>query len=147
MIRGEEMAKDVKKYINKLKKKNIRMTSQRLAILEYLAKDGNHPTANEIYEALKHDIPNMSVATIYNNLNFFKQAGILMELPFGDGSNRYDLSETRHYHAICTVCGKVVDFDYDELDIVEAFVESQTNFKVLNHDFKVTGLCEQCQKA
>lgn len=139
------MAKDIQKFITKLKKNNIRMTSQRLAILEYLAIDGNHPTANEIYEALQNDTPNMSVATIYNNLNFFKEAGILKELPFGDGSSRYDLTESRHYHAICTNCGKVVDFDYPELENADSFIESHTNFKVVNHDFKVTGLCEKCK--
>ena len=121
------------------------MTSQRLAILEYLAIDGNHPTANEIYEALQDETPNMSVATIYNNLNFFKEAGILKELPFGDGSSRYDLTESRHYHAMCLNCGKVVDFDYPELENADDIIELQTNFKVVNHDFKVTGLCEDCK--
>ncbi len=139
------MAKDVQKFIAKLKKNNIRMTTQRSAILDYLAIDGNHPTANEIYEALKNETPNMSVATIYNNLNFFKQAGIVQELPFGDGSSRYDLTESRHYHAICMACGKVVDFDYPELENVEDFIETQTNFKVVDHDFKVTGLCKNCK--
>lgn len=139
------MAKDIQKFITKLKKNNIRMTSQRLAILEYLAIDGNHPTANEIYEALQDETPNMSVATIYNNLNFFKEAGILKELPFGDGSSRYDLTESRHYHAMCLNCGKVVDFDYPELENADDIIELQTNFKVVNHDFKITGLCEDCK--
>lgn len=139
------MAKDIQKFITKLKKNNIRMTSQRLAILEYLAIDGNHPTANEIYEALQDETPNMSVATIYNNLNFFKEAGILKELPFGDGSSRYDLTESHHYHAMCLNCGKVVDFDYPELENADDIIELQTNFKVVNHDFKITGLCEDCK--
>lgn len=139
------MAKDIQKFITKLKKNNIRMTSQRLAILEYLAIDGNHPTANEIYEALQDETLNMSVATIYNNLNFFKEAGILKELPFGDGSSRYDLTESRHYHAMCLNCGKVVDFDYPELENADDIIELQTNFKVVNHDFKITGLCEDCK--
>lgn len=139
------MAKNVQNYIDKLRKNNIRMTSQRAAILDYLAIDGVHPTANEIYEALKSDIPNMSVATIYNNLNFFKQAGILQELPFGDGSSRYDLTESRHYHAVCMICGKVVDFDYPELELAENLIKTQTNFEVVNHDFKVTGFCENCK--
>lgn len=138
------MAKDIERFISKLKKHNIRMTSQRLAILDYLAIDGNHPTANEIYEALAFETPNLSIATIYNNLNFFKKAGIVKELPFGDGSNRYDLTENRHYHAVCTNCGKVVDFDYPDLENVENIIAAQTDFKVFNHDFKVSGLCGKC---
>lgn len=139
------MAKDIEYYIKKLKKKNIRMTSQRYAILEYLAIEGIHPTANDVYEHLKDDFPKMSVATVYNNLNFFIEAGIVNELPFGDGSSRFDLTETTHYHAVCNICGKVVDFNFPTLDDVEASVEEVTDFKVVGHDFKVTGLCKDCQ--
>lgn len=139
------MANKIQGYIEKLKKNNIRMTSQRIAILEFLATDGNHPTANEIYQALKDKNPNMSIATVYNNLLFFKKTGILKEIPFGEGSNRYDLTDTKHYHAVCENCGKVVDFDYQELEKINTIVENQINFKVLDHNFKVTGLCENCK--
>ncbi len=139
------MANEIQGYIEKLKQNNIRMTSQRIAILEFLATDGNHPTANEIYQALKDKNPNMSIATVYNNLLFFKKAGILKEIPFGEGSNRYDLTDTKHYHAVCENCGKVVDFDYQELEKINTIVENQINFKVLDHNFKVTGLCENCK--
>lgn len=140
------MAKDVEKYVKKLKQKAIRMTSQRYAILEYLAVDGNHPTANEVYEYLKDDFPNMSVATVYNNLNFFKDAGIVNELSFGEDSSRFDLTETQHYHAICKYCGKVIDFNYPKLETVENDIEELTNFKVDAHEFKVMGICEDCQE-
>lgn len=140
------MKKDINKYIDILKQKRIRMTSQRYAILEYLLKDEVHPTANEIYEYLKKDFPNMSIATVYNNLNFFKEAGILIELPFGDNSSRFDLSVTQHYHAICNRCGRAIDFDYPGFDEIEQAVERMTGFKVENHQFKITGYCTACQK-
>ena len=140
------MGNDIDKYIQQLKKFNIRMTNQRYAILEYLLLKSNHPTANEIYEYLKNDFPNMSVATIYNNINFFKKAGIVTELPFADGSSRFDLTETHHYHAICTNCGKVEDFDYPNFEEAERVAEKQTHFKVINHSFKVTGICLECQE-
>lgn len=139
------MKAKIEKYVDILRQNDIRMTSQRYAILEYLAVDGKHPTANEVYEDLKDDFPNMSVATVYNNLNFFMQAGIVKELPFGDGSSRFDLTDTQHYHVICNHCGKVVDFNYPGLAEVEKAVESMTHFKVDGHRFKVTGLCEDCQ--
>ena len=139
------MAKDIDKYVKKLKKNKIRMTSQRYAILNYLAIEGNHPTANEVYDHLKDEFPKMSVATVYNNLNFFKEAGIVQELPFGEDSSRFDLTETQHYHVVCKNCGKVVDFDYADLAEIENTVENLTNFKVDGHDFKVTGICPECQ--
>lgn len=140
------MGNDIDKYIQQLKKFNIRMTNQRYAILEYLLLKGNHPTANEIYEYLKNDFPNMSVATIYNNINFFKKAGIITELPFADGSSRFDLTKTHHYHVICANCGKVEDFDYPNFEEAERIAEKQTHFKVINHSFKVTGICLECQE-
>lgn len=140
------MGNDIDKYIQQLKKFNIRMTNQRYAILEYLLLKGNHPTANEIYEYLKNDFPNMSVATIYNNINFFKKAGIVTELPFADGSSRFDLTKTHHYHVICANCGKVEDFDYPNFEEAERIAEKQTHFKVINHSFKVTGICLECQE-
>ena len=140
------MAKNVEKYIEKLKQKAIRMTSQRYAILEYLAIDGNHPTANEVYEYLRDDFPNMSVATVYNNLNFFKEAGVVNELSFGEDSSRFDLTETQHYHAICKYCEKVIDFNYPQLKNIENEIENLTKFKIDAHEFKVTGICEECQK-
>lgn len=145
-IRMQEIEAKIEKYVKVLRENDIRMTSQRYAILKYLAEDEKHPTANEIYEDLKDDFPNMSVATIYNNLNFFMQAGIVNELPFGDGSSRFDLTDTQHYHVICNNCGKVEDFNYPGLAEVEKVVESMTNFKVDGHRFKVTGLCKDCQK-
>ena len=100
----------------------------------------------ENYEYLKNDFPNMSVATIYNNINFFKKAGIITELPFADGSSRFDLTKTHHYHVICANCGKVEDFDYPNFEEAERIAEKQTHFKVINHSFKVTGICLECQE-
>lgn len=139
------MPKDIEKYIKKLKKKDVRMTSQRLAVLNYLADEGNHPTAYEIYDALHPDHPNMSMATIYNNLNFFKETGILIELPFSDGSNRYDLTDSKHYHAFCDSCGKVIDFHFPELEEIDSKIEQLIDFKVSDHNFKVRGYCQACQ--
>lgn len=140
------MKKELDQYIDILKQKNMRMTSQRYAILEYLLTDEIHPTANEIYQHLKTDFPNMSIATIYNNLNFFKEAGILIELPFSDSSSRFDLSVSKHYHAICNKCGKVVDFNYPGLVEIEHAIENMTGFKVDGHQFNITGYCPICQK-
>lgn len=132
-------------YVAHLKEKKVRMTSQRYAILEYLVGDDKHPTVNEIYEDLKGEFPKMSVATIYNNLKFFKEAGILKELPFGDGSSRFDLTSVEHYHVICKNCGKIQDFNYPGLNDSE-FEEFLNGFQVHEHNFELLGLCKECQK-
>lgn len=135
------------KYIELLKDKDVRMTSQRKAILENLLDGNKHPTVNEIYDDLKEDFPSMSVATIYNNLKFFKEANIVKELPFGDGSSRFDLTTIDHFHTICKRCGKIEDFHFPDLVESEELAQAISTFKAEDYRFEILGLCEECQKA
>lgn len=134
------------KYIDLLKEKDVRMTSQRTAILENLVAGNKHPTVNEIYDDLKDDFPSMSVATIYNNLKFFKEAGILKELPFGDGSSRFDLTTIDHFHTICRRCGKIEDFHFQGLIENESLANSIAGFEAEDYRFEIIGLCKECQE-
>src|SRR5690554_6873911 len=97
--------------LNKLKDNGVRMTPQRHAILSSLLSSHHHPTVDEMYKMLEPQFPNMSVATIYNNLKVFLEAGLIKELTYGDGASRYDAVMTDHYHAICEHCGTIEDFE------------------------------------
>ena len=132
--------------IEVLKSTRVRMTPQRHAILEYLYGSMKHPTADEIYKALEGRFPNMSVATVYNNLRVFKEVGIVKELTYGDSSSRFDCVTTDHYHVICQDCGKIVDFHYPGLDEVETLAEHVTGFKVHQHRMEIYGTCPSCLK-
>ena len=104
-------------------RRGVRITPQRQAIIRYLIASHSHPTADEIYQALSPDFPNISVATIYNNLRVFKSIGIVKELTYGDASSRFDFNTHNHYHVICEKCGKIVDFHYPQLDEVEQLAQ------------------------
>ncbi|RYM00002.1 peroxide-responsive transcriptional repressor PerR [Sporolactobacillus sp. THM7-7] len=145
MTVNEATAK-VEKAIDMLKGSGVRITPQRHAILEYLVDSDSHPTADEIYKALEHKFPNMSVATVYNNLRVFKKTGLVKELTYGDSSSRFDFSSKQHYHIICTRCGKIVDFHYPSLDEVEALAAQVTGFVVDHHRLEIYGVCPECQK-
>lgn len=129
-----------------LKGSGVRITPQRHAILEYLVDSLAHPTADEIYKALEQKFPNMSVATVYNNLCVFKNAGLVKELTFGSSSSRFDFATTDHYHIICNACGKIVDFSYPGLDEVENLAQHITGFEVGEHRMEVYGTCPDCQR-
>ncbi|MBO2532703.1 Fur family transcriptional regulator, peroxide stress response regulator [Planifilum fulgidum] len=135
----------LRKAVEKLKATGVRMTPQRHAILEYLLSTMSHPTADEIYKALEKDFPNMSVATIYNNLRLFKEAGLVRELTYGDSSSRFDANMSDHYHIICRRCGKITDFEYPPLIEVEEEAARKTGFRVDSHRMEVYGLCAECQ--
>ncbi|MGP4071680.1 peroxide-responsive transcriptional repressor PerR [Piscibacillus sp. B03] len=131
--------------LSQLKSSGVRITPQRHAVLEYLMQSMTHPTADDIYKALEGKFPNMSVATVYNNLRVFQEIGLVRELTYGDSSSRFDCNTTEHYHVICESCGKIVDFHYPSLDEVEQLAEQVTGFEVSHHRMEVYGKCEDCQ--
>ncbi|MFD1850490.1 peroxide-responsive transcriptional repressor PerR [Oceanobacillus bengalensis] len=132
--------------IDTLKESGVRITPQRHAVLEYLLNSMIHPTADEIYKALEGKFPNMSVATVYNNLRVLREVGLVRELTYGDSSSRFDCNTTKHYHIICDQCGKIVDFHYPSLDEVESLAEQVTGFDVSHHRLEVYGTCKECKK-
>ncbi|MGA9290377.1 MAG: peroxide-responsive transcriptional repressor PerR [Anaerobacillus sp.] len=132
--------------IDAMKNSGVRITPQRHAILEHLIQSMSHPTADEIYKSLEGKFPNMSVATVYNNLRVFKEIGLVKELTYGDASSRFDCVTTDHYHIICDDCGKIVDFHYPGLDEVETLAEQVTGFRVGDHRMEIYGSCPDCQQ-
>lgn len=131
--------------IAKLKEQNIRITPQRHAILEFLIETETHPTADDIYKELVDDFPNMSVATVYNNLRLLTRMDLVNELKYGDTSSRFDFSAHHHYHAICSVCGKISDIQYPGLDDVEMVARTLTGYDVSSHRLEIYGICPECQ--
>ncbi len=131
--------------LDTLKTTGVRITPQRHAILEYLIQSMTHPTADEIYKALEGKFPNMSVATVYNNLRVFREVGLVKELTYGDASSRFDFVTNDHYHMICECCGKIVDFHYPGLDEIEHFASQVTDFDVHTHRLEIYGTCPSCK--
>lgn len=134
----------LKDALDTLKKNGVRITPQRHAILEYLIISKSHPTADEIYKSLASNFPNMSVATVYNNLRVFLGVGLIKELTYGDASSRFDFVTHDHYHIICNDCGKIVDFHYPGLEEVEHLASHITGFQVDSHRLEVYGTCPTC---
>src|SRR5690625_5828704 len=125
--------KRLQEAMDTLKESGVRITPQRHAVLEYLLNSMVHPTADEIYKALEGKFPNMSVATVYNNLRVLRENGLVRELTYGDSSSRFDCNTEEHYHIICNSCGKIVDFHYPPHDEVEPLAEPEPRTDVSHH--------------
>jgi len=134
----------LQKAVDTLKRSGVRITPQRHAVLEYLLTSMSHPTADEIYKALEQKFPNMSVATVYNNLRILREIGLVRELTYGDDSSRFDSNMRDHYHIICENCGKIVDFHYPTLDEIESLAEKVSGFSISHHRMELYGKCEEC---
>jgi len=138
------MIANVQLALEQLRTNGVRMTPQRHAILGFLMDTKSHPTADDIYKALSPIYPSMSVATIYNNLRLFVEAGLVRELTYGDDSSRFDADLSDHYHAICKECGTIVDFVHPPLYDVERAAAKTTGFVVEGHRMEIYGLCQIC---
>jgi Fur family peroxide stress response transcriptional regulator len=128
-----------------LKSQGLRITHQRLVIMKYLANSDSHLTAEEIYKALSKKIPNMSNATVYNNLKCLNKYGLIHELPYGQASSRFEWVTEPHYHVICTQCGKIHDFKYPRLKELEDIAKHRSNFDISGHLFEIYGMCLNCK--
>lgn len=132
--------------LNQLRQKGIRITEPRKAVISYLINSQNHPTVEDIHQELKNNYPKMSLATVYNNINFFVEQGIVNELKFSNQRSRYDFMDHHHYHIICEKCGRIADFQSDDLQKICQAAVKQTDFQVFHSQVELFGLCLDCQK-
>ena len=124
--------------------KNFR---KRNAILEYLRCTTAHPSAETIFSDLKAQIPDLSMGTVYRNLNLFRQQGLASVVATVRGVERFDANTDPHVHFICSDCDSVIDLM--QMEIPEALCSqaaSQSGGKVEQCSLSFTGLCCQCAK-
>lgn len=123
---------------------DLGLTKQRKVVLQVIVEANGHPTANEIFEHAKRLLPTISFATVYNSLRYLKESGHIAEIGFGSGASRFDSMTTRHDHAICTKCGKLVDMEIKlPLEIVNLAAEF-SKFKLESIELTLRGLCPEC---
>lgn len=120
------------------------LTKQRQAVLQAILESEEHQTANEVFENARRILPGISFATVYNSLRYLKQEGLIGEVRFGMDASRYDRKLTRHDHAICNQCGKLVDM---ELPLPAGLLEEaagRSKFKAESIELTLRGLCPEC---
>ncbi len=121
-----------------------KLTPQREVVLQVIRDTEQHPTASEIFEAARKRLPGISYATVYNSLRFLREAGLVREICFGDSASRYDREVERHDHAICTNCGKLVDFNLPETAGLLRVAARKSQFKAESVQLTLLGLCRDC---
>lgn len=124
-----------------LTNKGIRPSYQRIRVLEYLYRQGCHPTVDEIFRALSPDIPSLSKVTIYNTLNAFVKAGLVRAVDIEDTKMRYDITLSDHGHFLCEACGTIFNF---EVDIDKIPIEGLNQFEIAEKNVYFKGLCPNC---
>jgi Fur family ferric uptake transcriptional regulator/Fur family peroxide stress response transcriptional regulator len=126
--------------------KDLGLTKQRAAILQVIREADEHLTANGVFENAKRILPGISFATVYNSLRYLKEAGHIGEISFGNGASRFDAMTSRHDHALCTKCGKLVDMEIELPVEVVNFAAQFSKFKLESIELTLRGLCPECDE-
>ncbi|GBE40244.1 peroxide operon regulator [bacterium BMS3Bbin09] len=130
--------------MNKYKDIGLKRTPQRLAIIEYLYDNFDHPTVDDIYADIRVKFPTMSLATVYKTLETLKEKGYLKELTIDKERKHFDPDTTRHYHLICIKCKKIVDVNKEFS--IKIPIGDHNNFEVIDTNIEFYGICPVCKK-
>lgn len=123
----------------------MKYSKQREIILKALKENVVHPTADYLYSVLKNQMPTLSLATVYRNLNLLAENGTIKKIEGLDGSIHFDHNTHPHYHFICNHCKKIYDVPYEiASDSVEKIAD-QMGLKIVEHDMVFKGLCPNCK--
>ena len=132
--------------IEELHRKGYRLTPQRLAILDLIIENDQHPSATDIFHQLRELYPTVSLATVYNTLALLVELGAIREIRGTDGGVRYDAKREPHINLYCRRCQRIVDMSADELSELPDIVRRATGFLVESSTFELQGVCQECQK-
>ena len=124
--------------------KNLGLTKQREVVLQVIRDEKEHLTANEVFDKAKRLLPSISFATVYNSLRYLKEAGLIAEISFGNGASRFDAMTSRHDHAICTKCGKLVDMEIELPQEIINFAAAFSRFQPESFELTLRGICPDC---
>ena len=125
--------------------KTLKHSKQRDAILNLLKGVYSHPTAEWLYMELKKDFSNISLATVYRNLNLLLEIGEIIKLDVGDGVEHFDANADEHCHFICNKCHKVIDISVPSSSLLKTEAENFNDISVTNCSLFLYGNCSNCK--
>jgi Fur family transcriptional regulator, ferric uptake regulator len=131
-----------------LRKKDLKLTEQRKIILDAFLVIESHITAEELYDIIKKNNPEVGVATVYRTLKILCESGLANELKFTDKATRYEhlFDHKHHDHLICVQCGKYTEVCDPEIEELQQKLAERNRFKVLRHRMEMYGICEDCRR-
>lgn len=124
----------------------MRYSKQKEEVLKIVIESCNHPDAKEVYNLVKKKISNISLGTVYRNLNTLCEEGKIVRILMKDSNDRFDKTLHDHNHVMCVKCGKVCDVSLllDNKKIEK--IENETGFKITSCNFNINGICKDCME-
>ena len=127
------------------RRNGYKVTPQRLAIYNFLNSREDHPTAEQIYQALKNDYPTISLGTVYKTLDLLEELGLVQKLGFTEDRVRYDPDMGLHINIVCTKCGKIYDYKSENVKELWNVIIADTGIKTKGQRFDLYYECDDCR--
>lgn len=127
-----------------LRKEGFRITPQRVAILDYLLKTDDHPSAESIHKIIKKKYPMVSLSTVYKTLDLLKEKKLVNEIEV-EGEARFDAHTDSHINLVCMNCGKIDDLDEESLNEIQSRAARKSKYHILKGSFELFGYCGNCK--
>jgi len=124
----------------------LRMTNQREIILRELRKSKKHLTADELYDIVKKDMPRISLATVYRNLEVLSEAGLIGKLEISGRQKRFDYDVEEHDHVYCVSCHRVDNLNIKREVLDPKKVAVVKGYNITGYRLEALGICLDCQK-
>lgn len=125
--------------------KQKRMTKQKALIWQILSQTKSHPTAEWVYAEARKIMPNISLGTVYRNLQLLVADGLAQELSYGKNVSHFDANAGMHYHFVCEKCGRVYDIEMPLKKSIFSPGEDCGCGKVHHYRLEFYGVCHHCQ--
>jgi Fur family peroxide stress response transcriptional regulator len=130
--------------VSSLREEGFRITPQRIAIVDYLLKTVDHPSADRIHKVIQRKYPMVSLSTVYKTLELLKEKRLVNEIEV-DGETRFDAHTDEHINLVCMNCGKIDDVDEDVLKNIQIRAAKKSKYLILKSSFELFGYCNNCK--
>jgi Fur family peroxide stress response transcriptional regulator len=137
---------NTEQLIVKLREKGFKVTTQRLAICEFVLSSKEHPTVDQIYHEVQKKHPTLSLATVYQTLHLLARIGMLQELGFNNGISRYEPNNLPHINIVCKKCGSIHDYESESVSKFLQQLSKELKITPIGQRFEIYTNCDKCKK-
>jgi Fur family ferric uptake transcriptional regulator len=144
LIRREPV--DPATFKRMIRQMGLKVTHQRMVILDALSRGRAHVTAQEVFEVVNAKYPEIGFATVYRFLRKMNEQHMVTEVRMGGLPARYELTPRRHHdHLTCVQCGQIVEFESPQIETLQEQVAKEHNFRLTHHVLELYGVCPRCE--
>jgi len=134
----------LEQIVTSLRDEGFRITPQRIAIVDYLLKTEDHPSADLIHRVVRKRYPMVSLSTVYKTLDLLKEKKLVNEIEV-EGETRFDAHTDEHVNLVCMKCGRIDDLDEESLREIQVKAAKKSKYLILKSNFELHGYCSNCK--